>query len=416
MNHSTIKFVIIGYIVLTFIRPVIAESNQADDVSGRKINAVAGFNDTIFAGTTQGLFVSFNNGEEWKLSEFCGKNVSALEFDGENLYTGVEYFIYRSSDKTKTWSKMEKSQDLQSCVYILSLLKHQNNLFVGLDGCNPIILTENDTAMKAITLNNEDITGFQFLSKDSLLFIASNDLFRSSDNGITLQKITPASLTDSVVTFKFLTKSENAIFASCNKGIFRSTDDGNSWINCTPAEFSYSDDRSYTPVAVSGKVLLAGVSPHGIIRSTDNGNTWLVTDSGPKGNITFITATGTAVFAGTNDNGIFRSNDSGKTWQCVNNDLVTTKTTPVQMFIINNNFILKTIHQSTIVSITLTQPQIIEADILDLSGKRVANLAHTYLPVGSHQFKWNYNREKSGCYVLRLRIGDAVYTNSILRL
>jgi hypothetical protein len=249
------------------------------------------------------------------------------------------------------------------------------------------------------------------------VFIASGDnIFRSSDNGVTFQKTIPASLVGSNVTFQHITKSENAIFISSGKGVLRSSDNGSSWIDCTPVDLSDTNIRYHNLVAISGNVLLTGIYPHGIIRSTDNGNSWLKADSGLSGNVTVISVTGTTVFAGTSNNGIFRSSDSGKTWHNINNGLVTTKTTPVKSFTISNGFALKTINRSTIISITLAQSQKIEADILDLSGRRIANLAHTHLPQGSHQFVWNYNREKSGCYILRLRIGETVYTNSILRL
>lgn len=417
MNHTTIKFALIGYILLSINNLGFAENARVHDVLDSKINAIAGFNDTIFAGTPKGLFVSFNNGVQWNLVDFSGKKVTALEFDGENLYTAVEYAIYRSTDKGKTWNKIETSQSLQPCIYVLSLLKHQDKLFVGLDDCNPFFLTDNDTAMTVITYNDEYVTGFQFLSKDSLVFIASGDnIFRSSDNGVTFQKTTPASLVDSNVTFQYMTKSDNAIFISSGKGVLRSSDNGSSWIDCTPFDLSDTDIRYYNPLAISGNVLLAGIYPHGIIRSTDNGNSWLKADSGLSGNVTVISVTGTTVFAGTSNNGIFRSSDSGKTWHSINNGLITIKATSVKKCSISNGFALKTFNHLTTVSIKLAQSQRIEADILDLSGRRIANLAHAHLPQGSHQLVWNYNREKAGCYILRLRIGETVYTNNILKL
>lgn len=243
MNHTTIKFVLIGIIVISFNRLGISEGAQKYEVLNNNINAITGFNDTIFAGTPRGLFVSFNNGAQWNLSDFSGKEVSALEFDGKNLYAAVEYFIYNSTDKGKTWSKIETSQSLEACLSIFSLLKHQNILFVGLDDCNSFFIKDNDTAMKVITYNDEYLTGCQFLPMDTLLFIASGDLFRSVDMGYTLEKITPATSGDTVTYFYNLTKSGNAIFTSGNKGIFRSTDSGSSWINCTPVEFSASFKR-----------------------------------------------------------------------------------------------------------------------------------------------------------------------------
>ncbi|MBN1601059.1 MAG: hypothetical protein JW915_05585 [Chitinispirillaceae bacterium] len=415
MNHTTIKFVLIGIIVISFNRLGISEGTQKYEVLNNNINAITGFNDTIFAGTPRGLFVSINNGAQWNLSDFSGKEVSALEFDGKNLYAAVEYFIYHSTDKGKTWSKIETSQSLQSCIYILSLLKHQNILFVGLDDCNPFFLKDNDTAMKVITYNDEYVTGCQFLPMDTLLFIASGDLFRSVDMGYTLEKITPATSGDPVTYFYNLTKSGNAIFTSNDKGIFRSTDSGSSWINCTPVEFSASFNRYNSTLATSGNVLLAALSPGGIIRSTDNGNTWLKSDSGLSGYVTVITAIGASIFAGTNTDGIFRSNDSGRSWQRVNMGLPL-KTAPVKNHIATDQVTIHSIHYATSISVALAQSQTMDADILDIKGRIIACLVHARLPGGSHQFIWNNSRNKSGCYIVRLRIGETVYTKGILKI
>ncbi|HEX2958257.1 MAG TPA: hypothetical protein VHO70_15590 [Chitinispirillaceae bacterium] len=415
MNHTTIKFALIVIIIISFNRLGISENAQKYEVLNNNINAITGFNDTIFAGTPRGLFVSFNNGTQWNLCDFSGKEVSALEFDGKNLYAAVEYFIYHSTDKGKTWSKIETSQSLQPCLYILSLLKHQNILFVGLDDCNPFFIKENDTTMKVITYKDEYVTGFQFLSMDTLLFIASGALFRSVDMGYTLEEITPSTSGDTVTYFNNLTKSGNAIFTSCNKGIFRSTDSGSSWINCTPVEFSSSFNRYNSPLATSGNVLFAALSSSGIIRSTDNGNTWLKSDSGLSGYVTVITAIGVSVFAATNSDGIFRSNDSGRTWQCVNMGLPL-KTAPLKNHTVTDQVTIHSFHYSTSISVTLAQTQTMDADILDIKGRKVASLVHARLPGGSHQFTWNNSRNKSGCYIVRLRIGETVYTKEVLKI
>jgi photosystem II stability/assembly factor-like uncharacterized protein len=405
--------VIFVFIVIGFARLGIAEKKLLPFWSDNEIKAITGFNDTIFIGTANGLYVSYNNGEEWNLSEFHEKEVGALEFDGTTLYASSLYTIYGSADKGKSWRKIETPQSLKPCMFILSILKHKDKLFIGLDDCNAVVLTENDTTMKFINYNNSYITGFELLSKDSLVFIATEStLFRSADDGNTVQIFTPPSLGDSVYSIG-LTKSENYIYLSCSKGIYRSTDMGNTWTNCTPADFfSTPHMRFSTPITLSGNVLLTGIPPYGILRSIDNGTTWQRSDNGLTGEVNVLDVIGSTVFAGTIDNGVFRSTDSGKTWQSVNVGLPL-KTAVMKKYS-SEMVTIKTINHSTFISITLAQPQTIDADILDISGKMISKVVHSRLSGGVYQFKLNDNQRHSGCYILRMKIGESVYTKKIL--
>jgi photosystem II stability/assembly factor-like uncharacterized protein len=72
--------------------------------------------------------------------------------------------------------------------------------------------------------------------------------------------------------------SNNQIFAGTNgSGIYRSTDNGNSWTQLSNA-MNYS--KVYAIEINSNGVVFAGTLGEGIFRSTDNGNTWIQINSG----------------------------------------------------------------------------------------------------------------------------------------
>ncbi|MBO0725708.1 MAG: hypothetical protein J2P52_08930, partial [Blastocatellia bacterium] len=97
------------------------------------------------------------------------------------------------------------------------------------------------------------------------------------------------------------------LFAGTSNGVFRSTDQGQSWKSVNLGE----SDRlpSITSFTAIGETLFAGVSEEPIFRSTDNGLTWTRMEvpeditaffsSGMPIDITALAAIGGNLFAGT---------------------------------------------------------------------------------------------------------------------
>ncbi len=105
---------------------------------------------------------------------------------------------------------------------------------------------------------------------------------------------------------------DGAVFAATEVGVFRSTDNGNTW---SSASNGLSGGWFYD-FAVSGGILFVG-GYGGISRSTNGGNTWTATSY--SGNVDDFATQGTVIFA--NGQGVVRSTDAGSHWVPVNNGL-----------------------------------------------------------------------------------------------
>ena len=114
---------------------------------------------------------------------------------------------------------------------------------------------------------------------------------------------------------------------SSESGLFRSTDDGETWIASGLAGITVYD-LVVTPNGIGGTNLFAGTDMR-VFRSTDNGMTWTPASSGlPSG--TFVRAmaskidsvSGPILFAGTSTNGVFLSTNNGDTWTQSNNGII----------------------------------------------------------------------------------------------
>lgn len=95
-------------------------------------------------------------------------------------------------------------------------------------------------------------------------------------------------------------------------GIFRSTDNGENWIqiNCGLAN---SDIRALT--INSDENIFAGTIGYGIYGSSDYGETWVQKNNGLTNNSvrTLVTNSNGEIFAGTYS-GVFLSTDNGDIW------------------------------------------------------------------------------------------------------
>ncbi len=153
--------------------------------------------------------------------------------------------------------------------------------------------------------------------------------FKATDNGAPVQSATASVAV--TVTIRWsptttpieggqvnaLVSNDTGIFAGTNGGIYRSTDNGQSWVAVNTGLATFTVNA----LAVIGTTLFAGTDGGGVFRSTDNGNSWALANSGIGSQFIYaLTANGTTLFAGTS-RGIYLSTDNGQSWVAANTGL-----------------------------------------------------------------------------------------------
>ena len=103
----------------------------------------------------------------------------------------------------------------------------------------------------------------------------------------------------------------NDVFAGTNAGIFKSTDNGQTWKNVSNA-FTLC-------FAAKGSEILAGTMDEGVVLSTDGGNTWLSRDSAFTRMVRGIAVRDSEIYAG--GDGMFKSTDDGANWITIENGM-----------------------------------------------------------------------------------------------
>jgi photosystem II stability/assembly factor-like uncharacterized protein len=107
-----------------------------------------------------------------------------------------------------------------------------------------------------------------------------------------------------------LTLAGPHLFAGFESGVFRSSDQGDTW---TQVNNGLGDFPTVFSLAARGSTVYAGTVSGGVYRSIDYGDSW--SRAGLNGEyITVLAATDGALMAGTCCRGLYRSTDDGATW------------------------------------------------------------------------------------------------------
>ncbi len=306
----------------------------------------------LLCGTkAQGVYRSPDNGNSWIVSNqgLQNKWIDCFEKDSTYLYAGCfGEGVFRSSDNGNTWLPANTGIQNESVTCLLRVggilfagtvwngifrSHDQGNTWVPSNGgvfsqayikamvyCAPRLMVEADNYIiysydLGITWNiDQGTTQFYqiydfFQEGDTLLAAAFNNLFRSTDGGVTWSN--PLILNSTVAGFA---RIGNTVYAGTGFGVYSSNDWGLSWtpIPATGLRHGISD------FILSGNNFVLGRQEIGIAISADTGNTWtqlplsqFARASTIDNSMIFANDT---VYTGTHGNGVFATADHGNTW------------------------------------------------------------------------------------------------------
>jgi photosystem II stability/assembly factor-like uncharacterized protein len=142
------------------------------------VNIFAIGND-LFVGTYDGLYVSENDAESWKLvsgDSPAGRSFAVYEYNGV-IYSGAWEGFFISYDKGVTWEQVNDVQSIITAVLVLDdfiIISAYRDILISNDGGETWKVIEN-------VFNN---VVFEFLDYEEYLFAATaNGLYFSRDNG-----------------------------------------------------------------------------------------------------------------------------------------------------------------------------------------------------------------------------------------
>ena len=294
---------------------------------------VSGATGGIIAATSEGPYYSTDDGVSWSPLGTGASGLGTVCLK-EQPYAYPPYYYYGVSGKIYTcglvtWPWQKDSLRVSSTQIINGLAVNNSEVYAA---CYPLGVLRSTDAGATFDICNTGIEG-AFVQKvgilDSTLFAASylDRIYTSTDWGTTWAPTTLISgLSSSPNYGQFLgvnyqvstpipKSAKYMLQAPWDKGLWKSTDFGLSWIEADAGISSHRVNKLASFTTPSG-VCLVACTYSGVAISTNDGTSWTAVKPDPVDSIiTSVIAANDALLAGSSNGTVYRSVNNGATWR-----------------------------------------------------------------------------------------------------
>ncbi|MFH2048657.1 MAG: hypothetical protein ABIJ12_04340 [bacterium] len=267
--------------------------------------------DDIFTGGYSGIYRSINNGESWSYITSAVGNVrvrSLVTKSAGIIFAGTDGGLFRSNDNGDNWIAVNNGLTYTEV----------RSLAVNFSG--DILAGTNDGGIYISTDDGENWTNYGLFTYTvfSIIFNSSGDIFAGTDEGVyrsTDNGDTWVVVDNDIIAVDLLVNPLGNIFAAAYPGVFRSIDNGENWTKNSNGIIN----TSIRPLVInSSDAIFSGVNQWGMVKSDDNGDSWQELDFGEYVR-SFAVNSSNDIFAGTHHSGLYYSVNDGNTWEQVSN-------------------------------------------------------------------------------------------------
>lgn len=355
-------------------------------------------NGTIWVGTWgQGLYFSTNSGSNWNYSGILNKKISSIVFYNDNILIATSGGIYHSMNNGNNWNernsgltntRVEDMIIIDSCIYIGTF---GGGLYRSCNNGENWIKISNSLSSQTIY----SLAAYQ----NYILCGTSFGIFRTSDNGNSWEEIF------SIQSKKIFVNSNNDIYVGTTyDGAFVTKDGGQTWHNLIDNGLLASDVYDFGEDLMGN--LYAGTYWH-TFASNDNGSTWNLLEEGlPYNKVrSFLTTSEGYVFAGTIGGGVYKSIEAiTSVYDSIPN---------INNYFLSQNF-PNPFNPETIISYQIKERGLVQIKVYDILGKEIATLLNEEKEQGSYSISFNGINFSSGVYIYSLRVNDYMQNRKMI--
>jgi photosystem II stability/assembly factor-like uncharacterized protein len=322
-----------------------------------------GANNKIFAGggSYGGLYCSTNNGNSWDFLGFSGTTIWSLDSDeGGTILAGTDQGAFLSNNNGTSWISINNGLPTYHLIY--EIKKKSVSAFFARAGFGSPIYRTTDGGLSWIS-------------------IGLNDKYPNSIG----------------------VHPNGSIFCGSEYGVFRSTDDGNTWTEWNKGLIGLQISTLY--IDRNGNTLLSTASD-GVFQLDNNGQNWISMNTGLSSTVnTFITNSQGYIFAGADFSGILRSS---YLVTHVNADIEA----PLSFALLQNY--PNPFNPRTTIKFDIPYLSFVTLRIFDLLGREVRTLVNEELQHGSYERVFDGNGNASGVYLCRLQTRNSLQIKKLL--
>ena len=357
---------------------------------------------SIIAGTSNGIYKSTDDGLNWfeKNKGISSSSVNQVIISKNgNIFTSTGLYILRSTDHAETWAY--KSNGLPTYKTIESLASNRENYIFAADLHYGIYRSSNEgenwmqihNGLPLDTVNNSIMACFAFNSISKIFAVTSlGDNYESLDNGDNWVKMN-LSLTSDLVT-AFALNSQGHLYAGTANGkVLESADNGESWL-----QKDILTIFRINGLAVNSNDELFAYASDGVYRSVNDGASWIQINSGliNKYVLSFLINKSGYAFAGISQGGVYRSS--------VSTTSIIENINP-QDYSLSQNY-PNPFNPTTIIGYSIPKASFVTLKVYDILGREIATLVNAEKSFGNYNVEFNGSGLSSGIYFYKLQTGD----------
>jgi photosystem II stability/assembly factor-like uncharacterized protein len=388
----------VSFLILIILVPDPASAQWSKTLS-QFTYCSAGNDSFLFAGTGYGVYLSTNDGLDWKLTDstISRRWVWSLAVRGSNIFAGTDSGVLLSINNGASWRRVDGglANELVTALAVID-----SNVFAGMYYNAGIIMStdlgehwkQSDSGLTDKYIRTMTVNGVNIFAGTNF-----SGVFGSSDSGRSWQHLGLSSY-----DARGIAVNNHNVFVGTNSGVFRSSDDGHTW----KAMSNGLPDTTY----VEGYIVsLCGYGPN-IFAAAERGNiyyasehdtAWRQVDDGfPVGStVSHLDIIGKYIYATDYDLGL---------WRRPLSEMITgINEIPGKL---PSKFALKQncpnpFNPSTMISYELPFSTHVKITVYNITGQEITTLVNEEQHAGSQSVKIDMNNYPSGVYFYRLTAG-----------